>query len=87
MQPHGADAFELRVPALGVFSLSLFGPGNLRRARPERRIDSGRLALGEVRIAIAHTIADALKGPVRAARSTANRVWDLIQVARRSTAS
>ena len=83
MQPQGADAFEPRVPALGAFNL--FGPGNLRRARPERRIDSARLALGEVRIA--HAIADALKGPLRAARSTANRVWGLIQVARRATAS
>ena len=85
LQLHGADAFEPRVPAVGVFTL--FGPGNLRLARPEGPIDIDRLAPGEVRIAIALAIAAALKVPVRAARFTANRVWDLIQVARRATAS
>ena len=35
--------------------------------------------------AIANAIADALKVPVRATPFTANRVWDLIQVARRAT--
>ena len=65
----------------------MFGPGNLRLARPEGRIDLNRLALGEIRIATAHAIADALKVPLRAGPFTANRVWVLIQVARGATAS